>query len=101
MSRYTEQEARDLILSHYHVAFKIIWANVKHQEIWVYLKSLTMYTRLKTFSHFGPVGIYFAFAFNEEDNLERDINKFRNLFKNESPETFKEEVINGCHIFTI
>ena len=92
---------KDEILQHYDIAVKLIWSIEKHRTIFSYLKSLTMYTRIKTFSHFGSNGIYFAFRFNERDNLDDSINKISKLIENENGTFEKKEVKNGCHIFTL
>lgn len=104
---YAEIVAHDKFLKNhmlqcYDFAFKLIWADEHHQKIFMYLKSLTMYTRIKGFLHFGSEGVYFCVRFNEDcrNDLLNQINKFRLLFKNENQKTFKEDNCNGCCIFT-
>ena len=89
------------ILKHFDIAVKIEWSNSDHRRIFSYLKSLTMYTRIKTFSHFGHYGTFFAFRFNERENLEDSIHKISKLIENESLLFAKKEINNGCHIFTL
>ncbi len=98
-----DEEIRNDVLKHYDFAFRIVWANEHHRKIFMYIKSLTMYIRIKGFVHFGSAGIYFAIRFNDDDRtrIEEHVNKFRSLFKNENIETFKEENYNGCCIFTL
>lgn len=92
---------KDEILKHYDIAVRLIWDNDDHRRIFSYLKSLTMYTRVKTFSHFGEQGTYFAFRFNERDDLLCSINKISRLIENEKMLFSKKEIIDGCNIFTL
>lgn len=87
------------ILSSFDFAFKIDWENPHHKKINKYLTSLTMYFGVKMTSHISTAGSYNAYRFNERTNIDQKVDKFRNLFKNESP-TFSEEFCNGCYIFT-
>lgn len=92
-------ELKDSILGNFHFAFKIDWDNPHHRQIHTYLTSLTMYYSVKFNGHIGSAGNFLMYRFNDEAGLEEQIDKFRNLFRNESPENFSEEVCNGCHIF--
>jgi hypothetical protein len=91
------------VLQTFDFAFKINWQDNRHRQIHKYLRSLAMFIRVKGFLHFGSEGNYFAVRFNDDDKNKKQehIQKFKNLFMNESRETFTEEICNGCHIFTI
>jgi len=88
------------ILRNFDFAFKIDWENPDHRRVHTYLTSLTMYFGVKMNGHISTAGSYLAYRFNERDNLERSIDKFRKLFRGENIETFKEEYCDGCYIFT-
>lgn len=89
------------ILRNFDFAFKIDWENPHHRRIHTYLTSLTMYFGVKMNGHISDAGSYLAYRFNERDNLNSSIDKFRKLFRNESIDTFTEEYCNGCYIFTL
>lgn len=89
------------ILKNFDFAFNIDWKNPHHKQIHTYLTSLTMYFGIKMNGHVADQGSFLAYRFNERTDLLDNINKFRMLFKNESPNTFSEEACNGCCVFKI
>lgn len=89
---------RDAVLRNYDVAFRLDWT--KHAYLHPYLTTLTMYCACKLDAHFGNEGSFLAYRFNERDMLAEKIEFFRNLTRNEFPDTFAEEALDGCHIFT-
>ena len=102
MSIFTEDEAvRNDVLKHFDFAFDINWNKEQHKKIHTYLTSLTMYFGMKFNGHFASAGSYLAYKFNEAGDKEEGLQKIRMLIRNESRETFIEEVVNGCSIFKI
>lgn len=90
-------DIRDAVLRNYDVAFKLDWS--KHAYLHPLINTLTMYFACKLDAHFGSEGSFLAYKFNERDRLDEKITFFRNLTRNEFPNTFTEEVVGGCHIF--
>ena len=86
------------MLCNYDVAFKLDWS--KHAHLHPYINTLTMYFACKLDAHFGSEGSFLAYKFNERDNLQEKIEFFRDLTRNEFKESFAEEIVGGCHIFT-
>lgn len=72
------------ILQYYDMAVKIVWAKPNHRKFFDYLRALTINIRIKTISHFGSSGMFYAFKFNDRCNLEDNINKIVKLLENEN-----------------
>lgn len=88
------------LFSNFDFGFKIDWTNEHHKKVNHYLNALTIYIGTRFNGCIHNDGSYLLYRFtNDRSTIEKQINIFRVLFKNESPSTFKEEIINGCHIF--
>ena len=92
-------DLKNSILGNYDFAFRIDWENSHHRKVHNYLASLTMYLGVRMNGHISTAGSYLAYRFNDRHQVPSDVEKFRKLFKNESP-TFTEENCGGCCVFT-
>lgn len=89
------------ILKSFDFAFNINWEDPHHKKIHAFLTSLTMHYCTKMNGHISGSGAFLAYRFDDRFNIDEKIEVFRKLFKNESRQTFNEELVGGCHIFKI
>lgn len=90
---------RDDVLKNFDVAIKV--DRSKHGYLIPYITSLTIYIGCKFNGNFGLNQSYVALRFIDRETIPEMVELYRALFKNEFPETFSEEIKNGCHIFTL